>query len=75
MLEEVKSSVGKLVLHVPCYIKYLEHHCQAFVAGQVAEHIQTWITLTSGKEILSDITGMKIQCDESHVSIGLLNHT
>ena len=64
ILEEVKSSVGKLVLHVPCYIKYLEHRCQAFVAGQVAEHIQTWITLTSDKEILSDITGMKIQCDE-----------
>ena len=30
----------------------------------MAEHIQTWVTLNTDKEILSDITGMKIQCDD-----------
>lgn len=64
MLEDVKNSVGSLVVVLPNYLKYLQHRCQVFVAGQVANHFKTWTDLTSDKEILSDIVGMKIQCDD-----------
>jgi hypothetical protein len=63
-LQNVKNSVSEFVDFVPYVVEYLQQRCHEFVAGQVADHFKKWVALTNDKEILSDIVGMIIQCDE-----------
>lgn len=64
-LREIRNSVGKFEGFVPKLVIYLSDCCQRFKGGQVAGHFPAWTAITSDKEILSNVSGLKIDCDDT----------
>ena len=52
---------------LPLLLNYLHSRCTNFTAGQVKLHYSAWTKLTSDKDILSDVLGVSIQCDDAPV--------
>jgi hypothetical protein len=64
-LETIKNNVSMFESIIPilkCQFKFL---CTQFQAGQTANCWKEWVKLTSDKNILSDIKGVKIECTET----------
>ena len=62
-LEAIKASVSKFPAFVPTLNKYLSEKCNTFTAGRVAHFLPKWKQITSDTNIISDVTGVKIEFD------------
>ena len=60
-LENIKHSVSDLKIFEPELLNYFRSRCDNFKAGRVARFLQNWEEITSNKEILSCISGTKIE--------------
>ena len=66
-LREIQNSVSMFTQILPLLLNYLHSRCTNFTAGQVKLHYSAWTKLTSDKDILSDVLGVSIQCDDTPV--------
>ncbi|KAK2548274.1 hypothetical protein P5673_031601 [Acropora cervicornis] len=48
-------------------IPYLQTSCSNFRAGSIATKFTAWTDITNDKEILSDVSGVKVECTETPV--------
>ena len=55
--------------HIPEIISYLQSLSKTFKAGRVAKHFSAGTNITSDKEILTNVTGVKIECSEEPVQL------
>ena len=61
-LEGIRKNVSSFPKFMPILVAYLRSLCQCFRGGQVSHYWHEWAQLTSDKQILSDIQGIKIEC-------------
>lgn len=64
-LEEIRPSVSNLKLSIPSLQAYLTRLCKTSKAGRISNYISAWANITSDKEILDDICGLKIDLSET----------
>ena len=62
-LEAIKAAVSDLHTFVPTLNKYLSEKCNTFTAGRVAQFLPKWKQITSDTNIISDVSGVKIEFD------------
>lgn len=70
--QEISASLAKIKLAVSNFLpftesnlkKYLIAHCDTFAAGCIGHSLGAWKEITSNKEILSTVMGMKIDFDK-----------
>ncbi len=65
LLKQIQNSVSKFEITIPVLLSYLQGRCKRFRAGQAAKHFTAWTEITNDKEILSDISGVSIECMET----------
>ena len=69
LLKQIKNIVSEFEKHIPEIISYLQSLSENFRAGRVARHFSAWTNITSDKEILANVTGLKIECSEEPVQL------
>ena len=52
---------------LPSLLAYLQSSCSNFRAGSIATKFTAWTDITNDKEILSDVSGVSIECTETLV--------
>jgi hypothetical protein len=52
--------VSILVNFIPKLIKHLQHKCNRFEAGVISKHVKEWAQITSDKNLLDIVRGMRI---------------
>ena len=52
---------------LPSLLAYLQSSCSNFRAGSIATKFTAWTDITNDKEILSDVSGVSIECTETPV--------
>ena len=62
-VEAIKAAVSEFPAFVPTLNKYLSEKCNRFTAGGVAQFLPKWKQITSDTNIISDISGVKIEFD------------
>ena len=62
-LEVIKSSVSEFPAFVPTLNKYLSGKCNTFTADKGAQFVPKWKQITSDTNIVSDVSGVKIEFD------------
>ena len=61
LLEGMKSRVGEFPLFIKSdLITYPQHRCDTFEAGHITHCLPVWKRITSDREIISTVTGLKI---------------
>ena len=60
-LEQV--TVSEFLDYLPSLVSLLLHECDNFRAGRVSNFLPEWKSLTSDPDILSNVSGVKIECD------------
>ncbi|CAB4004433.1 Hypothetical predicted protein, partial [Paramuricea clavata] len=71
LLKQIRNSVSEFEKYIPVILTYLQNLCTSFKAGRVAEHFTAWTKITQDSEILSNITGVVIECTETPVQLNL----
>jgi hypothetical protein len=59
-LQTLKHSVSILANFIPTLIKHLQHKCNRFEAGGISKHVKEWAQVTSDKNLLDIVRGMRI---------------
>ena len=71
LLKQIRNSVSEFEKYIPVILTYLQNLCTSFKAGRVAEHFTAWTKITQDSKILSNITGVVIECTETPVQLNL----
>ena len=66
-LREIRNSVSVFEQFLPSLLAYLQSSCSNFRAGSIATKFTAWTDITNDKEILSDVSGVSIECTETPV--------
>lgn len=66
-LREIRNSVSVFEQFLPSLLAYLQISCSNFRAGSIATKFAAWTDITNDKEILSDVSGVSIECTETPV--------
>ena len=66
-LREIRNSVSVFEQFLPSLLAYLQTLCSNFRAGSIATKFTAWTDITNDKEILSDVSGVSIECTETPV--------
>ena len=69
LLKQIVNTVSEFEKHIPEIISYLQSLSKHFRAGRIAKHFSAWINITNDKEILTNVTGVKIECSEEPVGL------
>ena len=64
---EIRNSVSVFEQFLPSLLAYLQTSCSNFIAGSIATKFIAWTDITNDKEILSDVSGVSIECTETPV--------
>ena len=56
-------TVSEFLDYLPSLVSLLLHECDNFRAGRVSNFLPEWKSLTSDPDILSNVSGVKIECD------------
>ena len=60
----MKSRVGDFPLFIVTnLITYLQRRCETFQAGYITHCVRAWQRITNDREIISTVTGLKIDFD------------
>ena len=70
LLKQIKNTVSEFEKHIPVITSFLQSLSKNFRVGRVAKHFPAWTKITSDKEILTNVTGVKIECSEEPVQLG-----
>ena len=55
--------MSEFIDYLPSLVSLLLHECENFTAGRVSNYMSEWKSLTSDPDIISNISGVKIECD------------
>ena len=66
-LREIRNSVSVFERVSPSLLAYLQTSRSNFRAGSIATKFTAWTDITNDKEILSDVSGVSIECTETPV--------
>ena len=67
MKEIGHHSVSVFKQFLPSLLSHLPTSCSNFRAGSIATKFAAWTEITNNKEILSDVSGVSIECTETPV--------
>ena len=63
-LKEIRNSVSVFEQFLPFLLSHLQDACSNFRAGCIANNFVAWTEITNDKEVLSDVSGIHIDCIE-----------
>ena len=56
-------NVNDFIDYLPSFVSLLSHECENLIAGRVSNYISEWKSLTSEPDIISYLSGLKIERD------------
>ena len=67
-------NVNDFIDYLPSFVSLLSHECENSMAGRVANYASEWKSLTNEPDVISNLSGLKIERDLSLNNLFLANH-
>ncbi len=63
MIDLEQFNVSEFIDYLPSLVSLILHECENFRAGRVSNFLPEWKSLTTDPDVISNVSGVKIECD------------